>query len=368
MTPDDRESAPMMTLHVRTMTISVAALLLTALSCGKKDADGAAALAASAAARNVTVSVTVAAETSFSETVEAAATVKALDDVMLSPEEGGILAEWKVERGARVARGMVIGRLKDDLLKQGYLAAAAQESIAAMNYAKQERVYAEQAISELQYKSSGFSLDAARAQASLLRARWDHTRLVSPIDGILDDRFVDEGEMAAPGVPVARIVGIASVKVQANLSERLAGSIALKSPVQVIVPSYPGRAFTGKVVFIGATLSPDNKTFLVEAIVPNPGHALKPEMVGRMTILRAARDRTILVPEEVIQQTDVNRLVLYVEQDGKAAERVVGIGARSGSMIEVTAGLAAGDRLITAGFKGLVNGQPVTVSTGGASQ
>ncbi len=351
----------MLKMNVRTTTLTLATLLLlTGLSCGKKDrgaaADGA------AAARNVTVRVTVAVEAPFTESVDAAATVKALDDVMLSPEEGGILAEWKVERGARVSRGTVIGRLKDDILRPGYLAAAAQESIAAMNYAKQERVYAEQAISELQYKSSGFSLDAARAQASLLRARWEHTRLISPIDGILDERFVDEGEMAAPGVPVARIVNIASVRVQANLSEQLAGSIAKNTTVQVVVPSSPGRVFPGKVVFIGATLSPDNKTFLVEAIVPNPGYALKPEMVGRMTILRASRERTILMPEEAVQQIDRNRLVLYVEKEGKANERVVGLGARNGSMVEVTAGLSPGDRVITTGYKGLVNGQPVTVA------
>lgn len=363
MTPYDQGEVSMMNTHVRTILLTIVALLLlSAPSCGKKDPGGAAARAAVTAARDVTVRVTVAEAGPFTETVQAAATVKALDDVMLSPEEGGILAEWKVERGAQVTRGTVIGRLKDDILKPGYEAAAAQESIAAMNYAKQERVYAEQAISELQYKSSGFSRDAARAQAALLRARWDHTRLRSPIDGILDERFVDEGEMAAPGVPVARIVNIASVRVQANLSERLAGSIARNTSVQFAVSSYPGRLFPGRVTFIGATLSPDNKTFLVEAIVPNPGRALKPEMVGRMTILRSARDRAILIPEEVIQQVDRNRLVLYIEKDGKAIERAVDLGARSGSMVEVTAGLSPGDRVITAGYKGLVNGQSVTVA------
>jgi RND family efflux transporter MFP subunit len=335
-------------------------LLLTALSCSKKGPDGAS--GAPAEAKAVTVRVTIADAAPFTETIEAAATVKALDDVMLSPEEGGVLAAWTVERGATVTRGTVIGRLKDDLLKPGYAAAAAQESIAAMNYAKQERVYAEQAISELQYKSSGFTLDAARAQADLLRARWAHTRITSPIDGILDDRFIDEGEMAAPGVPVARIVNIASVRVQANLSERLAGSIARNTAVQFSVAAYAGRVFSGKIAFIGSTLSPDNKTFLVEAIVPNPGRALKPEMVGRMTILRASRDRAILIPEEVIQQIDRNRLVVYVETEGKAIEKAVECGARSGSMVEITAGLAPGDRIITAGFKGLVNGQSVTLA------
>jgi RND family efflux transporter MFP subunit len=166
--------------------------------------------------------------------------------------------------------------------------------------------------------------------------------------------------MAAPGVPLARIVNISSVRVQASLAERYAGSVARAAAVQFTVPSFPGRTFVGRVVFIGSTLSADNKTFLVEAIVPNGDRMLKPEMVGRMGILRASRDLAILLPEEVIQQTDRDRLVVYVEQGGKALERTVALGAREGSMVEITSGLADGDRVITTGFRGLVNGQSVT--------
>ena len=349
-----------MNAHVFT-TCGTVLLLLTSASCTKKEG-GTSAAGAAPGEKNVTVAVTVLQAAPFTETIQAAGTVKALDDVMLSPEEGGVLAAWHAERGALVRRGSVIGRLRDDILRASFDAAAAQESIAAMNYTKQGMVYAEQGVSELQYKSSRFSFDAAHAQASLLKARWDHTRIVSPIDGILDERFVDEGEMAAPGVPVARIVNISSVRIQANLPERSAGSIARKPMVQFTVAPFPGRVFTGRIAFIGSTLSADNKTFLVEAIIANADRALKPEMVGRMTILRGSREGAILIPEEAVQQVEKNRLVVYVEMDGKASERPVGLGARSGAMVEVTSGLAPGDRLITAGFRGLVDGQSVTTA------
>jgi len=89
---------------------------------------------------------------------------------------------------------------------------------------------------------------------------------------------------------------------------------------------------------------------------------LKPEMVGRVAILRAARAGTILIPEGVVQQLDRNRLVVFVEGEGKAIERRVELGARSENLVEVLSGLSPGERLITTGFTGLVDGQPIVPS------
>ncbi|MEW6511901.1 MAG: efflux RND transporter periplasmic adaptor subunit [Bacteroidota bacterium] len=333
-------------------------LAVLALACGRSD-DPQLQPSAESTLRPVNVNVTTIALTPFVRTINIAGTVKALEDVMVSPEEGGVLAAWKVERGAHVRRGTVIGLLNDDVIKASSDAATAQFRIAELNFQKQEKVYAEQGISELQYKSSGYSRDAAKAQADLMQARLRHTRLTSPIDGILDDRFVDEGEMAAPGVPVARIVNIATVKIQASVPERHAGAVQRGARVTFRAAALPGREFLGKVSFIGATLSADNKTFLVEALVPNPGALLKPEMVGHAAILRAARGEAILIPEETVLQVDKDRLVVFVEEHGKARERVVLVGEREGSLLEIISGLSAGERLITAGFRGLVDGQPV---------
>jgi len=78
-----------------------------------------------------------------------------------------------------------------------------------------------------------------------MRARWERTRIKSPIDGILDDRFVDAGEMAAPGVPIARIVKIRTVKVVVNVPERYAGRIKPGSHLQLTVLAYPSEVFEG---------------------------------------------------------------------------------------------------------------------------
>jgi membrane fusion protein (multidrug efflux system) len=313
--------------------------------------------------RAVTVRVQEVHPAPFSEILTVAGIVKAYEDVMLSPEEGGIVKEWKVKKGARVAKGQVLAVLKDDVLQANYDAAAAQYNLAELNFSKQQAIYAEHAISELQLKSSEYNRDAAKAQADLMLARLERAKLRSPINGILNDRFVNEGEFAPPAVPAAHIVNLGTVKIAAEIPEKHSAAVSIGAPVRVTVEAIGSDTLTGKISFVGAAVSANNRTLPVEIVISNENHGLKPEMVARVQIVRSERQGVILIDGGIVQQVDRNKMVVYVEHQGRAQERVVKLGAREGTLVEVVEGLSAGDRLIVTGFKKLVNGQSVEVAS-----
>jgi membrane fusion protein (multidrug efflux system) len=298
----------------------------------------------------------------FQDAISATGIVKAFDDVMIAPEEGGMIKEWKVEKGDRVVKGQIIGLLHDDLLKAAYSAAEAQFKLAELNSEKQEKAYQDQAISELQLKSAEYNRDAAKAQMELARARLDHTRLRSPVDGILDDLYTDVGEMAPPGVPVAHVVNLAKVKIVADVPERNAPHVAVGTPALITVDAFPNDSLVGMISYVGAVLSASNRTFPVEIVIGNPTRKLKPEMIARLRIMRATKDAAIIISENVIQRVDENKLIVYVENGGKAEERSVKIGARQGTKVEITEGLQVGDRLIVSGFQKLINGRRIQIA------
>jgi len=152
-----------------------------------------------------------------------AGTVKAYEDVNLSPEEGGVVKEWKAKKGQRVSKGDLIVVLKDEVIKAGYDAAEAQYKMAELTLEKQQKVFDQQGISELQIKNLQYTRDAAKANADLMKARWERTQLRSPIDGIVDNTLPNEGDMAPPGVPLARIVNSTQIKIQADVPELYSG-------------------------------------------------------------------------------------------------------------------------------------------------
>lgn len=345
---------------VQTMLVIVAAWTLLAPGCGKAPEPAARQNAGETKAVDVRIREVV--PETFAEKIQVVGIVKAVDEALVSAEESGVVKEWKVEKGSRVSRGQVLALLKDDLLKPMYEGALAQYKTAQLNYEKQQKVFEEQAVSEMVYKSAEFTRDAARAQADLIKARWEHTRITSPINGILDDRMVKTGEMASPGMPVARVVSLDVVKVLLSVPERYASLLAVGATVSFTVTTYPGTEFGGKTRFVGATVVADNRTIPVEVQLPNPGHRLKPEMIARAQLLQAAVRKVILVDEQVIRQVDQGRYVVFVVENDRALQREVTLGSRDASRIEIQSGLKSGDRLVVEGFQNLAAGQKVVIA------
>jgi membrane fusion protein (multidrug efflux system) len=297
----------------------------------------------------------------FIDAVQATGIIKAYDDVMIAPEEGGVIEEWKVKKGDLVVKGQVLAALKDDVIMASYKAAEAQYKLAQLNFEKQEKVFEEQAVSALQLKSSEFARDAAKAQMELMKARLERTQLRSPITGVFNDRFVDEGEFAPPAMPAGHVVNISQVKVQADVPERHAQYVVPRTHAIITVDAFPNDTLVGTIGYVGAVLSANNRTVPIEIVIGNPERKLKPEMIARLRIIRSTRTSAVLINEGVIQQINSERMIVYIENGGTAEERQVKVGGRHGGKVEIVDGLKPGDRLIVKGFQKLTNGQKVQI-------
>ena len=294
--------------------------------------------------------------------VEVAGTVKAGEEANISAEEGGIVVKWKIRKGQQVKKGDVVAILKDDVIKAGWAAAEAQYKMAELNLQKQQGVFDEKGISELQFKNLEYGRDAAKAGAELMKARWEHTQIRSPIDGVLDNTIPHEGELAPPGVPIARVVNMSVVKVVTEIPELYAGTISPGTPALVTFDALPGDTIRGRVSFVSSTVSSTNRAFAAELIQPNTFRHLKAEMVAKVRLLRVTKNDAILVSESVVQLVDRDRMIVYVANNGRAEERRLKLGSRQGGQVEVLEGLNAGDHLIVVGYQKLVNGTPVIAS------
>jgi RND family efflux transporter MFP subunit len=335
--------------------VMLSALLLS--SCGKQETN-----TNGRKVQPVDVRVEILKPTRLVDAIQVAGTVKASEDANLSPEEGGVVKEWRAKKGQTVKKGDLVIVLRDEVIKAGYDAATAQYKMAELNLEKQQKVFDQQGISELQMKNLEYTRDAAKANADLMKARWERTQIRAPFDGIVDNIVPNEGDFAPPGMPVARVVNTSTIKIQADIPEMYLGSVSVGSAAIITFDALPGDTLRGKVNFVGSTVSSANRALQVEIVVVNPYRKIKSEMVAKVKILRGTKPNALLVSENLVQLVDRDRTIVYVENNGKAEERRLKLGGRQGIMVEVLEGLNAGDHLIVSGYQKVINGTPVIVT------
>ncbi len=296
----------------------------------------------------------------FVEYIEVPGEVQAEIASTISAEEAGSVAEILYDKGKRVHKGDVLLRLDGEVLARMYDEAAAAYESAKIRFQRQKNLFKQNAVSEQQFLDAKFGFERAEAAMKALKARLEKINVKSPITGIVDNRYVDVGEFVAPGTPLVEVIAIDRVKVNAGVPERYIPDIRKSSPVYVTIDVLGDKQFSGKITFIGSTINPANRTFPVEVVIANPDHIIKPNMLARLHIQRVKYENGIVVPRDVLIETETGKRV-FIAENGYARLRKVEIIAAAENQALIQGDVHFGDMLIVRGHRDLVNGEKIEV-------
>jgi HlyD family secretion protein len=173
-------------------------------------------------------------------------------------------------------------------------ARAAWESLGAAKAGAHARV----AAASVAVSNARAAVHVAEAAVALGEVQLAQSRVLSPFDGVVVNRNLEEGEWAAPGTPVVTVENRARMWVRLDVEETSLGRVKLGDPARITVMAFPGRTFRGKVMEMGAEADfalnrdvkrgrPDIRTFRVRVVVDEPADALRPGMTAEVTVLPA---------------------------------------------------------------------------------
>jgi RND family efflux transporter MFP subunit len=182
--------------------------------------------------------------------------------------------------------------------------------------------------------------------------------VTGPFVGLVRERRASVGDYVAVGQPVVVLVQVDPLRLRLEVPEREAAGVRGGQPVRLTVEGDSGT-HEGRVARISPAIREDSRTLLVEAEVPNPAGALRPGSFAKAEIVTQADEPAVLVPTSSIVSFAGIEKVLGVA-DGKAVEKRVKTGRRSGDRVEILEGAAAGDVVVVEPGN-LVDGQPVTI-------
>ncbi|MGD9306837.1 MAG: efflux RND transporter periplasmic adaptor subunit, partial [Desulfobacterales bacterium] len=285
---------------------------------------------------------------------------EAWQDVKVAANAAGRV-EWLGPReGQKVKKGQLLAKIEVSALKAALEHAEAAYQLAEDLYQRRQRLFERKIIAKEELDQSETQRKLALTDLEQIKVKYNHGFPKSPITGIINHLYVDVGEYADVGKPLADIVNIDKIKINVQVPELDVRYIKKGQKAPVKIDAFPDREFFGIVDFVAFKAAPATKTFLVRAVIDNPAHNIRPGMIGRAAFVRRIIGDAIVAPLFVIVDKGGERIV-YVEKDGVAQSRTISIGVIEGDRVQITSGLNAGDHLIVRGHTEVEDGMKVTV-------
>jgi HlyD family secretion protein len=202
-------------------------------------------------------------------------------------------------------------------------------------------------------------MNAAKSHYDNANVQLTYATIRSPINGVIADRSVYPGEMAAPGAPLVSIVDISQLIARANVPVKDASAIRVGRPARIAGPE---GDLAGTVTVVSPAVDANTTTVEVWVSVANPGEKLKPGGTVRVSIIADTILDTIVVPATALLNSDEGGpKVMIVDKGNVAHERKINLGVRQGARVQIVSGLQEGDQVVTSGGLGLEDKAKVVV-------
>ena len=285
-----------------------------------------------------------------------------------------------VIKGSYVKKGQLLLKLDDAIVRQNVAAALqgiesikTQLAFAKNIYQRQKNLWDQNIGSEVQLitaKNNVATLEnqlkATEENVKVIQEQLNTTNVVSDVDGVANEVNIKVGEifqgMNALGMAQIKIVNNSLLKVVGNIPENYLSNVSKGAAVETLVQDL-NKTFSGKLTFIGASIDPLSRGFIVEAKLPSDP-LIKPNQIALMKIKDYTAANAISIPISTLQNDETGKFVMLASTEAgklKARKRSVNIGLINGELLEVKSGLKAGDVLVTAGFQSLYEGQSLTI-------
>jgi membrane fusion protein (multidrug efflux system) len=269
-------------------------------------------------------------------------------DVLLSADAAGRVEWVGPGEGDRIKKGQLLAKIDVAALRAALDRAEAAYKLADELYQRRKKLFERKIINQEELDRSLTERTVAAGDLRQVRVEYERGFLKSPISGVINHLYVDEGEFIDRGKPMFDLVNVDKIKINVNMPELDVRYLHRGQETQVLVDAFPERPLRGTVDFVAYKADTATKTFKVRVLVNNPDHHIRPGMIARVSFLRRVIPDALVAPLFALVDKGGERL-LFVEKDGTVHARTVSIGVIEGDRVQITKGLNPGDRLIVTG-------------------
>ncbi len=305
--------------------------------------------------------------------------LEAINRADVRPRVGGFIDTVKFQEGAHVHQGDVLFQIDPrpfqaevDRLTAEVERSHAKLVLAQADGERGQRLIKENAIAKSE--AERLDMDAASARAELAAAQaalraaqlnLDFTHVIAPIDGRVSKALITRGNLVTPADLLTTVVSDGPIYASFNTDEQTylkyaAAERGKAAPVQLGLMNEDGFPHQGKLAFLDNAVDAKSGTINGRAIFEDPDGQLTPGLFARIRLLSATPETVALVPEKALGTDLGKRFVLVVDDKHVVRYQQVELGAATGQLRIVEAGLQPGDQVIVSGQTKVRSGDTVS--------
>ena len=335
---------------------------------------------------NLQLVMTKASRSSIENSVTATGTVEPVVKVEVGTQVSGIIDKIHVDFNSVVTKGQLLAEmdmvnLQAELVsKNADLASSKTEyEYQQSNYARSKALHDKQLISETDFETATYNYEKAKSsyervmsEMTKVRRNLEYAMITSPIDGVVINRAVEEGQTVAAGFSTPTLFTIANdltqMRVIADVDEADIGQVEVGQNVKFQVDAYPEDVFQGKVtqVRLEATTTSNVVTYEVVISAYNPDLKLKPGLTANVTINTLERPNILTIPskalrfipdEKVLESMKIivenpsdeiraGKKIVWQRNGNTLVAKAVTVGTSSMNAVEIIDGLSDGEDIV----------------------
>ena len=202
-------------------------------------------------------------------------------------------------------------------------------------------------------KAAAGALDSAKGKFQGAEAQLSYSEIRSPINGVITDRPLYPGEMAATGTPLLTVMDTSSVIAKAHIPQQEAAVLKVGDQGTMVAAGID-EPFNGKVTVVSPALDPNSTTVEVWFEARNPKHELRPGTSVHLSLTaQTVKDALVVPANSILTAPDGATSVMLAGSDGLAHQRAVRVGIRNGNDVQIVEGVSANEKVVTNGAYGL---------------
>ena len=298
--------------------------------------------------------------TAISDRINLPGSIEAWTTLNLLAKINGTVEEILVREGQIVKKGDVLAKVEDEDYRIAVQRARSAYELARSEYERDRSIYAKGVIPTAEFDANRTQMETAKADLENAELQLSRCTITAPMHGIIRKIDAKVGLQLAVGDPLAEILEIDRLKAVVGIPESEVAAVRGLTTVDINLQALGNRVVAGTVHFLSSSPETVARLFRLELAIDNADGEILPGMFFRADVVKNTVPDAVVVPfYSVISRN--NEQYVFIEKDGVAYKKAVKLGIMEKWLVQVTEGLAAGDRLLVEGHRDVEDKQKIKV-------